>query len=242
VSMVAAEESVEQAREWLAALQGPARPVAPVAHTLPARRREYQGISLAAQVAANAISMPVLVPNEDVGLMMCVTQQLSYGYLWEHVRVLGSAYHAAAWYRHSAGVFGMVSGDDPHIARTLQVYRGVCDHIEHEMDLSARGMEQAIIGTLRRYDRPVRGMDACMDALEDWAAGITPDDERRERARLLGLCGEDIRRLSAEVLRPALEHAAVCVVAGEELLARAQSELASEVLRVEPAIDSSASN
>jgi len=242
ISMVGAEESVEQAREWVAAMQGPARAVTPVAHTLPGRRSEYQGISLAAQVAANAMSMPVLVPNEDVGLMMFVSQQLTYGYLWDKVRVLGSAYHAAAWYRHSAGVFGMVSGDDPNIARTLQIYRGVCDHIEREMDLSASGMEQAIIGTLKRYDRPVRGMDACMIALEDWAAGITPDDERRERARLLGLRGEDILRLSAEVLRPALEQAAVCVVAGDELLARAQSELAPHVLRVEPAIDSTASN
>lgn len=236
LSIAGADESVQQAREWLAALQTGAQPVRAAAVTVPARPENYLGVSIAAQVAANALSIPLEMPGEAVALMMLLGQQLTYGYLWERVRMQGSAYHAAAWYRQGAGVFGMISGDDPHIARTLEIYKGVCDYIENEMDLSASGMEQAIIGTLRRYDRPVRGMDASTQALEDWACGITPEEERRERARLLGLTGEDIRRLSVEQMRPAFERAVVSVVAGRELLARAQEALGPGVLVVEPGI------
>ncbi|MCX7847946.1 MAG: insulinase family protein [bacterium] len=237
VSMTGGSQAVAHMREWLAAFQSCAEPVRPVSVRTFARLDAFEGISLASHVAANALSVPVEVPDEDVGLIRLLCQQLSYGYLWERVRMQGSAYSASAIYFRSGQALTLLSGDDPHIRSTLEVFMGACDYIERELDVSPQAMEQAIVGTLKRYDRPLRGGEVCMNAVADWITGTTPEKKRRARTRLLEARGEDLRRISADVLRPAFHHACVCIVGGEELLARARKELAPRHLHIEPAID-----
>lgn len=239
VSMAGGEESAKRVREWMRDF---VRSTGDARATRGDGAKEsglYEGIELGTQVAANAVSVPVLVPEEDRAVMRLIEHMVTYEYLWDRVRVQGSAYHASAGYSHAAGVLSLASGDDPHVRRTLEVFMGVCDYLEGEMDVSEEGMEQAIIGTLKQYDRPVRGMEACLEALSDWAAGLTAERIRRERERLLELKGRDVRRVSAEFLRPAFRDARVCVVGGAELLERARKELWPKELAIEPAIDSS---
>jgi len=93
------------------------------------------------------------------------------------------------------------------------------------MDLSPPAIEQAIIGTLKALDQPIRPGQAVAIALSRHVRGETPEFRRRFRKRLLSLTGEDVRRTGAEVLAPAFVTAPVCVLASRERLAAANKTL-----------------
>ncbi len=130
----------------------------------------------------------------------------------------GGAYGCGASYNSHRGTFSLASYRDPNVGETLRVYDGVCDYIEKEMDLSSTGVEQAIIGSVKNLDRPIRPEQAVEMALARYLGGIADEKIREFRDRLFRLTGEDIRRVSAEVLRPAVADSSTCVIASREKL------------------------
>ena len=108
---------------------------------------------------------------------------------------------------------------------TLDAFRGAFHHITNEMDLSSPAVEQAIIGSLKALDQPIRPGQAVGVALSRHIRGDTPELRRRFRKRLLALTGDDIRRSGTELLAPAFETAPTCVVSSREKLTAANTTL-----------------
>jgi len=75
-----------------------------------------------------------------------------------------------------------------------------------------------VIGTLKAYERPFRPAGAVSEALSRYLVGADDEYLRRERAALLSVDGETVRQVSETVLRPAIERAAVCVIAHRDAL------------------------
>ncbi|NLF38266.1 hypothetical protein GX586_02400 [bacterium] len=187
-----------------------------------------EGLAIPTSVAANATVLPLgRVPQELMPALLFISSHLSYGYLWEHVRVKGTAYHVRASYDLLNGLFSFVSGDDPQITATLAVFDRAIDHVRTAMDLSPAALEKAIVGTFRKLDKPLRGADACEEVLLRHISGESHAFRSAFRRRLLALTAGDVRRACDEVLAPALERKRICVVSSKENLERLNADAAS---------------
>lgn len=82
-------------------------------------------------------------------------QLLNNDYLWERVRMQGGAYGCFSRLSDVKGRFVFTSYRDPHIDRTLDIYRTAGEWLS-SLDISPETLEQAIIGTVGKMDPPER--------------------------------------------------------------------------------------
>ncbi len=231
LSVVGAEKSRAVVRKWYGSLLDGLRsgPISPGKKPVPVPVPALEGIAVPAGVSFVARSLPaVSYTDPRAPSLLLLSQNLSYGYLWERVRVLGGAYGCAAAYNGTQGIFSFSSYRDPNIVETLRAFDGVGDYIEKEMDLTKDGVEQAIIGAVKTLDRPIRPGQAVELALLRHLRQITPARLRKFRRRLLALTGEEIRRAAAEIIRPNLPYAPSCVLADRGKLESAARKLPGE--------------
>ena len=76
----------------------------------------------------------------------------SYDYLWINVRVKGGAYGCMSGFKRNGESY-LVSYRDPHLKRTLDVYKGIPDYIRN-FQTDEREMTKYIIGTISGKDVP----------------------------------------------------------------------------------------
>jgi len=228
LSVVGEEKARSVVRDWYGSLLAGMREEPVAAGKTPGvpAVSPLEGIAVPAGVAFVARVLPA-VPFADPAApaLLLLSQSLSYGYLWEKVRVLGGAYGCGAHYDASRGVFTLSSYRDPNIVETLRVYDGLADYIEREMDLTGSGVEGAIIGAVKTLDRPIRPGQAAELALARHLKGTTPARLKEFRRRLLSLTGEEIRRAGEEIIRPRLLTSSSCVIAGREKLETAAEKI-----------------
>ncbi len=234
-SFVGTHRGADIAREWYGQfLGGLGKEAVPTESTVfPVATGAREGIALPAEVAFAAQVFRAVPASDPLAPALAVlAQALSFGYLWNEVRAKRGAYGCSASYNQANGMFSFASYRDPCICETLQTYAGVPDHIARGMDLSADTVEQAVIGSIRTLDRPIRPGTAVRNALSRYLAGI--DDEVRQayRSRLLSLGANDLRRASEDVLRPGLAASSVCVISSREKLEAANDALGSSSLAV----------
>lgn len=192
-----------------------------------------EGIATPADVAFVARAMPAVdIQNPAAPALLLLSMQLSYGYLWNEIRVKGGAYGAHARYSPLDAQWCFSSYRDPFVAQTLSAYDRALDYIVNDMDLSAPALEQAIIGTVKTLDQPIRPGMAVSKALALHLSGSTPELRKSFRERLLSLTADDVRSAAERVLRPGMEASPVCVVSSREKLEEANPLLGNEPLEI----------
>lgn len=234
-SFVGAEAQYAQLKDFLGGFLGKLDDLGPgeenrdFATTLGTR----EGIATPADVAfvARAWRTASIEQPEAAALLM-LSVHLSYGYLWDNVRVKGGAYGCRAGYDSMGGIFSLSSYRDPYIKETLDVYTGLFDFITEQMDLSPAGIEQAIIGTVKTLDRPTRPGQAVGTALSRHRSGSTKKFRKDFRTRLLSLTGDDVRNVANDLLRPAFETSPISVLSSREKLTRANEALGEAAMEI----------
>jgi Zn-dependent M16 (insulinase) family peptidase len=192
------------------------------------------GLAAPADVAFGAAVLPGPARSHpDAPALALLGVQLSYGYLWNEIRVKGGAYGARASLDAGLGCFSLSSFRDPNINRTLEVFSSAGEFVAKELDLSPEGIEQAIIGTVKTLDMPMRPPSAVVAALSRHLSGESPEFRRAYRTRLLGLDAEAVRG-AAERLFSGLNRASVCVLASREKLLEENSRSSGAELAIEP--------
>ncbi len=228
VSFVGEPEERRILDEWLKGLYSGMRDDEPREETadFTPSLESREGIATPADVAFVAKVLPAISSDHpDAPALLLLSVHLSYGYLWNEVRVKRGAYGVRASYDSGNGVFSFTSYRDPCVKETLDAFQGVFHHIAAEMDLSPPAVEQAIIGSLKALDQPIRPGQAVGVALSRHIRGDTPELRKRFRERLLSLTEKDIRRAGEEILATAFEAAPVCVISSRERLTAANTTL-----------------
>ncbi|MCX7818384.1 MAG: insulinase family protein [Kiritimatiellae bacterium] len=180
---------------------------------------ELEGIAAPADVAFTALAVPAVPwvdPRSAALRVLC--HRLTLDHLWTEIRVRRGAYGCGAMYAPVSGVVVLSSYRDPTPAQSLEIFRRIPDHVEREMDLSPGAVEQAVIGTLKPFERPYRPAHAVGEALARYLRGEDEEFRRRERAALLRVDAAAIREVAATVLRPSLARSAACVIANRDQL------------------------
>ena len=177
-----------------------------------------EGIKIPAQVSYASVGSNVaLLGGEYTGSATIIAGLLSYGALWNKVRVQGGAYGAGLLIR-SNGNMATYSYRDPSAARTLDIYTQLADDLREFCD-SDEAIDKYIISSVARLE-PVRSHLADSNARDaEWFCSIDEEYVRRHRREMLE-CTKDDLRAWCDVLSRMAREGAVCVVGYEGVLAK----------------------
>ena len=155
---------------------------------------------------------------------------LSYDYLWMNLRVKGGAYGCMSGFKRNGESY-LVSYRDPHLKRTLDVYKGIPDYIRN-FQADEREMTKYIIGTISGKDVPRTPQMKGSVSKTAYFCGVTEEMLQKERDQILNASAEDIHAL-AEIIEAVLAADQICVVGSESKVAEASDVL----MEVKPLIN-----
>lgn len=156
---------------------------------------------------------------EYTGALEILKVILSYDYLWINIRVKGGAYGCMSGFKRSGESF-LVSYRDPHLKRTLEVYKGVPDYIR-AFEADEREMTKYIIGTISNKDVPRTPQMQGSISKCAYFSRVTEEMLQKERDQILGARKEDIQALSA-IVEAVLSDEQICVVGSETAISKAE--------------------
>ncbi|MDD5900257.1 MAG: insulinase family protein [Lachnospiraceae bacterium] len=140
---------------------------------------------------------------------------MSYGYLWNNVRVKGGAYGAALMAMEN-GRMAFYSWRDPHLTRTMKVYEDAVEYIAG-FDADEAEMTKYVIGTMSNVDMPRNPRMEGERGLTAYLTGRTFESVQLHRNEILNVTVDDIRAL-AEGVRTMLEQNCCCTIGSEKKL------------------------
>ena len=138
---------------------------------------------------------------------------MSYGYLWNQVRVLGGAYGASLIAMEN-GRMAFCSWRDPHLSRTMQVYADAVDYIAN-FEADEAEMTKYVIGTMSNVDMPRNPRMEGERGLTAYLTGRTFASVQKHRDEILNITVEDVRAL-AEGVAAMLSQNCCCTVGSEK--------------------------
>lgn len=146
------------------------------------------------------------------GALRILRTILSYDYLWMNLRVKGGAYGCMAAFQRNGAAY-MVSYRDPHLADTLDIYRGLPEYLR-TFTADEREMTKYIIGTVSDLDTPLNASLKGSVSLNAYYSGVTAEDFQKERDEILCADDQAIRALAdlTEVIASCQQ---ICVVGSE---------------------------
>ena len=127
------------------------------------------------------------------GSWAVLTSLMSFGYLWNMIRVQGGAYGTGMGAQMNGNLFSY-SYRDPNPAGTREVYGGMADFLS---EFAAQGMplDDIIIGTLNMIDPLLGPAGICDQECTRYLKGITGDDVLRIRREILKTNSESLKQL-----------------------------------------------
>ncbi len=150
---------------------------------------------------------------EYTGAYEVLRTAMSYGYLWNQVRVLGGAYGAALMALEN-GRMAFYSWRDPHLSRTMQVYADAVEYIE-KFEADEAEMTKYVIGTMSNVDMPRNPRMEGERGLTAYLTGRTFESVQKQRDEILTITVEDVRALAAGV-KAMLSQNCCCTVGSEK--------------------------
>lgn len=175
---------------------------------------ENEAVVIPSQVSYSALSSSLQSGGDEFrGIWRTVSQILTYGWLWNEVRVKNGAYGTAFTPAYS-GLISCMSYRDPNVKRSLEVFRSSGSWLR-EFAESGQDLTSYIIGALNTMD-PLLSPGAKI-RLSDGRVftGLSAEKNNGIREDLLKTSNEDLLRAS-EVLDRIMANAYVCIVGPQE--------------------------
>ena len=150
--------------------------------------------------------------GEFSGAWAVLGSLMSYGYLWNTVRVQGGAYGTGMGVQTNGDIF-CYSYRDPDIENTKRAYAGIADflteYVQEDMPLT-----DMIIGTLNTIDPLLSPSGVCDQACMRHMRGITASDIEKIRDQILSTTNDTLKSL-VNVLQIYAEKGIFCAVSGK---------------------------
>ena len=218
---------------WAGEMKGPA-PGAPRAVKVPAAEGQTrEGLAASMQVAycAQVLPAPHLGAPQTAALSVA-RLLLSRGYMWEEIRIKGGAYGAGVSWSGLEQGFTFWSYRDPWIHKTLDVYKGLVEHVK-AAEWTQADIDRAIIGTAKEGERPIRPAAATGTALWRHTHGDTNELREARHAAVLQVTPQAVKEAVLDVLEKGWPNSRVCVTSSRAKLEKANEERPAEALTIE---------
>ncbi|TFG89549.1 MAG: peptidase M16, partial [Gemmatimonadales bacterium] len=194
------------------------------------RRRGFATSVPVAYVARVFPDVPYTDP--DAAPLTLLARLLRAGYLHREIREKGGAYGGLAGYNPEGGILSLLSYRDPHIARTLRVYDEAAAWAAGGQ-FSNEEMTQGLLAVFGDLDRPLSPGGRGTREFANRQQGLTPELRQTFREAVLATTRNDLIRVADRYLLAGRDTSCVAVIAGEEMLRKANEELGEEGLEIE---------
>jgi len=192
----------------------------------------HVGVAIPAQVAYVAMVLPAPSYADPLSAsLFLLSRELSSGYLYKQIRVQGGAYGGMSQYDPVSGTFSFLSYRDPHIIRTIDVYRDAF-HVTSEKRLSRDELDKAIIGTIGALDKPMDPSSRGYVAMIRDFTGLTDEDRLKFRNDIMDMDPDRLQKAARDFFTPAAGTAVLAVYADDENL-RTANEMLDAKLQME---------
>lgn len=196
-------------------------------HTIPPFRKV--GLYLPSDVSFNALVLPGCHICDPLSASLKVlSHTASFGYLYERVRAAGGAYGVSLSPDFFSGTLTFSSYRDPHINQTISTFENFAKDPLSNLDLSHKVLSQAIIGSFRSLDRPIRSGLAVDISLNRYLYGSTPEIRQEFRNRLLSVTKTTLTESLDKFLVSQMRNRQICSISSETLLKTANTEASEE--------------
>lgn len=189
-----------------------------VAATCPAEPANL-GLIFAGQV--NHCFMVWSVPgmtHEDAPGLAVAAELLTHRILHRRLREQGGAYGGSASYSSEDGLFTMSSYRDPRVAGTYADFSAGLEELLGS-DYTQEALEEAIIGVIKRLDKPLSPYDQGMEAVRLRRRGVTFAHRKQFRERVLACTLEQVLRAADLWLKQGTPSRAAAVTTADQDLA-----------------------
>ena len=175
-----------------------------------------EGILVPSQTSYATLAANLSDFGEELsGSLSVVRSLLSYGYLWNTVRVQGGAYGVGLIVRKNGNV-GFYSYRDPSPEKTLECYRKSSSYLR-DFAKSDEDITKFIIGAVGDSSPLTTPKLKGTLAASRYLRGVSYDDECRLRKQILKTDKTELLRI-ADILDKVCKKEAICVVAGKDKL------------------------
>jgi Zn-dependent M16 (insulinase) family peptidase len=137
----------------------------------------------------------VRINHEHSSGLAVISKILRSLYLHREIREKGGAYGGFALYNTEEGIFSFGSYRDPHIRRTLDVYKSACDYIING-DYSETDVKEAILQVCSEIDKPETPGPAAMKAFYRDITKLDDNIRRKFKDSLLALTKKRIQDIA----------------------------------------------
>ncbi|TLM62292.1 MAG: peptidase M16 [Deltaproteobacteria bacterium] len=170
--------------------------------------------------------------HPDTAPLMVLAKLLRANFLHREIREKGGAYGGLAGYNADGGLLSLLSYRDPHLLRTLEVYRQGVEWACRG-DFSEEMIREAILATFGELDRPLSPGGRGHREFLCQQQGLSIALRQRLRDGILAVGGHSLAEVARRYLLERFSESAVGILAGEELLASARDGLAGIGARFE---------
>ncbi len=144
------------------------------------------------------------------GAFMVLRSVLSYGYLWNEVRVKGGAYGCSLSVSPQTGLVGASSYRDPNLKNTVDVYDKMVEYVEN-FEADEREMTKAVLGCFGGMDAPMTPRMEGGRSFSHYISGRTYEELQTIRDQARNCSAQDIRDC-AKLLKTIVDENCICVV------------------------------
>jgi Zn-dependent M16 (insulinase) family peptidase len=192
--------------------------------------REGWVTSTAVSFVAQAFQT-VRMAHQDAAALAVIAKLLRSMVLHREIREKGGAYGGFALYNPEDGIFCLASYRDPHILRTVSVYRDAAAGLLQQ-NFSDEDVKEAILQVCSEIDKPDPPGPAARKAF--YRSIVSLSDELRAdfKSRLLGLRRQQVSQAVEAYLQNPDIHRSLAVISNEEMLNEANSRIDGEPLKI----------
>ncbi len=194
----------------------------------------YEGWSTSTAVSFVAQTMPTAAfGHEDAPALSVLSKLLRSLYLHREIREKGGAYGGFALYNTESGLFSLASYRDPHINRTLDVYRRVYDFL-NQGHISDEDIKEAVLQVCSEIDRPDPPGPLARKAFTRLLVELDDPDRLAFKQQLLKLTKDRILETAGRYFRQDNDRVGVAIISGRDQLEQANSQLTERTLEIKP--------
>jgi len=165
--------------------------------------------------------------HEDSAGLAVISKILRSMYLHREIREKGGAYGGFAIYNPEEGLFSFGSYRDPHIKRTLDVYKNACDFIVNG-DYSQNDVKEAILQVCSEIDKPETPGPSAMKAFYRDITKLDDTIRRQFKDSLLQLDKKRIQTIAQKYFTIDESLKGTAVISSKESLEQANLQLEAQ--------------
>lgn len=156
--------------------------------------------------------------HQDAPGLAVAAELLTHRVLHRRLREQGGAYGGSASYSSEDGLFTMSSYRDPRVAGTYADFNAGLEELLGS-DYTQEALEEAIVGVIKRLDKPLSPYDQGMEAVRLRRRGVTLAHRKDFRERVLTCTLEQVLRAADLWLKQGTPSRAAAVTTADQDLA-----------------------